>query len=128
MLGLPFLVLLLYFFSLGRYHTTTYTATYEEHPLTNSPPFTFLGNAFVHSNRVFVTKLTLKPKFLKFNHSTSLRVFSPKCTQAVHSKFAEIFVQTPPKHCLKPSTIETQFGGFSSIIPINFSKKCQIHH
>ena len=55
---------------------------YVEHPL--------------HSDRVFVTKLTLKPKFLKFTHSTSLRVLSVKCTLTVHPKFAEIFVQTPP--------------------------------
>ena len=64
---------------------------HKSYPLTNSPPFTLLGN-----NRVFSTKLTLKPKFLKFPHSTSLRVFSSKCIPTLHQKFAEIFIQALP--------------------------------
>ena len=43
----PLPVLLLYFFSLGRYHTATYTVAYVEHHLINLPQFTLLGNAFV---------------------------------------------------------------------------------
>ena len=122
----PFLVLLLYFFSLERYHTTTYTATYVEHPLTNSPPFALLGNAFVLLWYSFCHQIDFKNKipeiYLLYQFRSVLPKMHPNCT----SKIYQIFVQTSPKQCLKPSTTETWFGGFFSIIPINFNKNVKL--
>ena len=97
-------------------------------PPTNSPPFTLLGNAPVHSNMVFLLKLTLKPKFLKLTQFASLGVVFPKCSLLVHLKFAKILYKHPPKHCLNPSTIDTQFNDFFSMISINFNKNAKLTH
>ena len=89
----PILVFLLYFLSLGRYHTTINTAAYVEHPWTNAPPMlSLLGNAFVSLWESYFTKFTLKPKFLKLPYSTSLVVFPPKHTMTDWLKYVQISV------------------------------------
>ena len=91
-LASPILVFLLYFLSLGRYHTAMYTAAHVEHKWTKMHPIHIVRQCICFTLIELFCQISLKAKIPKLPLSTSLGVFPPKHIPPDHLKYAQMFV------------------------------------
>ena len=80
-----------------------HTATYVEHPLTNSPPVTLLGKAFVHSDRVFCHQSDFKTKIPEIYPLYQFKGVLPKLHLDHISEICQNF-------CIESSQVKNRSG------------------